>query len=369
MAANKHEDLAEVIAQGINKENKDGKIAFFLGQDETAADVREFISTQSSLLDLAISNRPHGGIAVGRITEISGLEGAGKSLLAMHLIAETQRKGGIAVLLDSEAALSEEFATAVGVDLKKLVYVQAFLVEEIFTAIANVIESVRKTDKNKLVLIVVDSIAAATTQKELEADFTRQGYNTDKSLLLGMGLRKLTGVIGEQRIALVLTNQLRMKLDAMAFSDKYITPGGKAIGFACSTRLRLTLTEKIKKKPEDTIIGVQVKAQVTKSRLGPPHRIAEFPIFYDRGIDDASSIFDFLKEHDIITKSGAPGNYAIEVDGKTEKFAGKEWSTFYSADPARKEVIYQMLCERMVSAYKSEGAETEHEAVPEGTEE
>ena len=113
-----HDDLAGVLADSLNKKFKDYKVAYFLdGTDTTPTDVREFISTGSTMLDLAISNRPNGGIAVGRITELNGLESSGKSLLGAHLLAETQKKGGIAVYIDTETAVSQDFLEVIGVDL------------------------------------------------------------------------------------------------------------------------------------------------------------------------------------------------------------------------------------------------------------
>ena len=126
------DDLANVIADNLNKKFKDNKVAYFLdGSDDTPTDIKDFISTGSSMLDLAISNREDGGIAVGRITEINGLESSGKSLLASHILAETQKKGGIAVYMDTETSVSRDFLEAIGVDVSKLLYLHFECVEDI----------------------------------------------------------------------------------------------------------------------------------------------------------------------------------------------------------------------------------------------
>ncbi len=193
------DELAQVIADSLNKLNKDSdQIAYFLdGKEDTPTDFTDFISTGATMLDIAISNRPHGGIAVGRITELTGLEGSGKSLVGAQLIANTQKRGGVAVLIDTETAVNPDFFKAVGIDMNKLVYVHLSTVEDIFDAITNIIEKVRAgKDKDKLVTIIVDSVAAASTKKEMEADFGKDGYATDKAIIISKAMRKITGLLG-----------------------------------------------------------------------------------------------------------------------------------------------------------------------------
>ena len=169
------DDLAGVLADSLNKKFKDYKVAYFLdGAQETPTDIKEFISTGSTMLDLAISNRPNGGIAVGRITELNGLESSGKSLVGAHLLSETQKKGGVAVYIDTETAVSTDFLEAIGVDVESMLYLHLETVEDIFSAIEEIVAKVRESDKNRLVTILVDSLAAATTKVELDADF--EGY-------------------------------------------------------------------------------------------------------------------------------------------------------------------------------------------------
>ena len=142
-------ELADILADELNKQSKDQKVAFFLNDDEAPTNVDGWISTGCAMLDVAISNRPYGGLPVGRITEITGLEQSGKSLVSAHLLAETQKQGGVAVLIDTETAVSREFLEAIGVDVSKLLYVTADSVEQIFDFTETIIEKVRETSKIK----------------------------------------------------------------------------------------------------------------------------------------------------------------------------------------------------------------------------
>jgi recombination protein RecA len=350
------DELASLIAESLNKLNKDSdQIAFFLdGREDTPTDFTDFISTGATMLDVAISNRPHGGIAVGRITELTGLEGSGKSLVGAQLIANTQKQGGVGVLIDTETAVNPEFFRAVGIDTNKLVYVHLQTVEEIFDAITTIIEKVRTgKEKDKLVTIVVDSVAAASTKKEMEADFGKDGYATDKAIIISKALRKITGLLGRERICLVFTNQLRQKMNAMAFSDPWTTSGGKAIAFHASTRLRLNLMGKITNSAGD-VIGVKVKANVVKNRLGPPHRTAEFEIYFNRGIDDTGAWLKMMKELKLVKQAGAWYTYDDPETGEEIKFQSKDFAAFLAENEERKELIYEAICDSLIMKYQSE---------------
>ena len=350
------DELAQVIADSLNKLNKDSdQIAYFLdGKEDTPTDFSDFISTGATMLDIAISNRPHGGIAVGRITELTGLEGSGKSLVGAQLIANTQKRGGVAVLIDTETAVNPEFFKAVGIDMNKLVYVHISTVEDIFDAITNIIEKVRTgKDKEKLVTIIVDSVAGASTKKEMEADFGKDGYATDKAIIISKAMRKITGLLGREKIALVFTNQLRQKMNAPAFSDPWTTSGGKAIAFHASTRIRLSLIGKIQDGNKN-VIGVNVKAVVVKNRLGPPHRVAEFDIYFDRGIYDYGSWLDVLKDNGLVKQTGAWYTIVDEATGEEIKFQSKDFPKLLDSNVTRKEAIYTQICDALIMKYRSE---------------
>lgn len=347
------DELAQTIADSLNNlfKSKGEKMAYFLdGSEDTPMDLDEFISTGNTILDLAISNRPHGGIAVGRITELTGLEGSGKSLLGASIMSRTQKQGGIAVLIDTEIATNKEFLKAQGVDLSKLVVANTDIVEEIFESIVHIIEKVRSnpSNANKLVTIVVDSVAAASTKREIAAEFDKDGYATDKALIISKAMRKITVMLGRQRIALVFTNQLRQKMNAPAFSDPWTTSGGKAIAFHASTRLRLAQTGKIKDK-DGNVIGVSVKANVIKNRLGPPHREAEFDVYFNRGMDDYSSWLGVMKDNNIIKQKGAW--YTYDDDGSEVQFQSKDFANFIEENTQRRERIYQQICDCVIMKY------------------
>ncbi len=197
------DELAGVLADTLNKQFKDMKVAYFLdGTDITPTDIKDFVSTGSTILDLAISNKPNGGIAVGRITEINGLESSGKSLLGAHILAETQRRGGVAVYIDTETSVSPEFLKAIGVEVDNMLYLHLETVEDIFEAVEEIVAKVRESDKDRLVTILVDSLAAATTKVELEADFDKDGWATAKAIIISKAMREITQMIGRERIAL-----------------------------------------------------------------------------------------------------------------------------------------------------------------------
>ena len=358
-------DLAQQIADNLNKKYKDQKVAFFLDDDSEDAptNITGWVSSGATMLDVAVSNRPFGGFPIGRITEITGLEQSGKSLLSAHVLAETQKQGGVAVLIDTETAVSREFFDAIGVDVSKLLYITADTVEDIFETIDTIIEQVRKGDKDKLVTIVVDSVAAASTKRELEADYDKDGYATDKAIIISKAMRKITNVIGRQKITLVFTNQLRQKMNAMAFADPWTTSGGKAIAFHASVRLRLASTGKIKAKDEkgnERVVGIKVRANVIKNRLGPPLRSADFDIFFDRGIDNYGAWLGAMKDYGFVKQGGAWYTYVDTETGEEFKFQAKELQEILEANPSVKEQIYKRICEYTILQYKKDSLDTDN---------
>ena len=353
----KHDELADVLAQSLNKKfKKEGKVAYFLdGSEDTPTDLTEWISTGSSLLDLAISNRPNGGIPVGRITELTGLEASGKSLLAAHLLANTQAKGGLAVYIDTENAMNEEFLRAIGIDVSKMLYIQLEAVEDIFEVIENIIYKIKESNNDRLVTVVVDSVAAATTKQEQSADYDKDGWATSKAIILSKAMRKITQLIGRQRVALIFTNQLRVKL-GVSFGDKYTTSGGKAIGFHASCRLRLKAAGQIKAKVNgfEQVIGVKTKAKVVKNRMGPPLREAEFHILFESGVDDFGSWLQVLKDYNKIVQGGSWYTWTSEKTGEEIKFLSKDFEAKVLDNPEYKEEIYNTICDTLIMSYKTD---------------
>ena len=346
----KKDELAEVIASELNKQSKSHQIAYFLdGVQDTPTDVTDWISTGSTILDLAVSNKPDGGLAAGRITEINGLEGSGKSLIGAHALAATQKKGGLAVYIDTESAVSSEFLQAIGIDTENMLYVHLETVEEIFDTIETIVTKIRESDKDKLVTILVDSLAAASTKVEMDADFDKDGWATAKAIVISKAMRKITQLIARQRVCLIFTNQLRQKLGVM-FGDPWTTSGGKALPFHSSTRIRLKNVGQIKDTKKNTI-GIKIRAQVIKNRLGPPLRSADFSLYFDKGIDDFGSWLEVLKGHKLIKQAGAW--YTLEdQDGKEHKFQSKDFGSLM-ADEDTQKYIYDKICKASILKYDS----------------
>ena len=344
------DQLAEVIASELNKQFKSHKVAYFLdGVDQTPTDVTDWISTGSTILDLAVSNKPDGGLAAGRITEINGLEGSGKSLIGAHALAATQKKGGLAVYIDTESAVSSEFLQAIGIDTENMLYVHLETVEEIFDTIETIVTKIRESDKDKLVTILVDSLAAASTKVEMDSDFDKDGWATAKAIVISKAMRKITQLIARQRVCLIFTNQLRQKLGVM-FGDPWTTSGGKALPFHSSTRIRLKNVGQIKDTKKNTI-GIKIRAQVIKNRLGPPLRSADFSLYFDKGIDDFGSWLEVLKGHKLIKQAGAW--YTLEdQDGKEHKFQSKDFGSLM-ADEDTQKYIYDKICKASILKYDS----------------
>jgi recombination protein RecA len=351
------DELGGLIAETINKQFKSQnlKTAYFLeGDDDAPTIVKEWVSTGSTILDLAISNRKNGGFPVGRVCEITGLEQSGKSLLAAHTLLNTQKKGGLAVYIDTENALSTEFLTAIGLNLKEMLYIPLDTVEDIFETIETIIEKVRSSDKNRLVTIVVDSVAGVSTKTEMAADFDKDGYATAKALIISKAMRKITNLIGRERICLIFTNQLRQKLNAPAFSDPWTTPGGKAIPFHASVRIRLTSIGAIKAKVhgKDEVIGSRVKAKLVKNRVGPPLRECEYEVYFDSGIDDYSSWLTTMKDYGLLSQSGAWYSWTNKATGEIIKFQSKEFVDKIINAPDLAGMIYDEIAEKVIMKYQ-----------------
>lgn len=330
-------EIAQSLRDSINKTFKDG-VAYRMDKS-TPSTVKGYISTGSTLLDVAISNRKDGGVPTGRLTEISGVESIGKSLMAYHLIANVQKKGGIAVLIDTENAASLEFMKRLGVNVEELIYMQLGTIEESFKAMESTIAKVRDNtlDKEKDLLIVWDSVAATSAEEEISG-----GYG-DKTIglaarLIGQGLRKIIPYIGKFNVTLVFINQLRTKIGVM-YGDPMVTPGGKAIPFHSSVRVRLHKEADIKDSSK-AIRGVRVKAKVQKNKVAPPRREASFIIRFGYGIQDVDSWLDPLINMGIVDQKGGWYNYG------DIKFQRVNWAKIvkkHGLEDSLKEALYDKM--------------------------
>lgn len=355
--------LTKALIKDFNKDGAE-KLAWSLAfDDDNPTDVKEFISTGSTLLDYITCNRRGGGGPVGKLMEFSGEEASGKSLVIAQMIAECQRKGGIAVYIDVENSANPDFLERLGVDLKKLVYLQPPTVEDVGDAIEKTIVMTRTKAPNRLVMIAWDSIAATPTKTELDGNFElNMNSQLEKSKVISKMMRKITQMLGKERICLVFTNQLKTKIGVM-YGDPLTTPGGKAVPFHASVRVRLTKSSEIKNEKTGDVVGIRTLAKVIKNRLGPPLRKCEFNIMFAAGIDDVGSWFTKLHELGEIEKAAGWCYLTSFPSGKTDdkskdrglQFREKDWNFLIKGNDEVKDHVLNLLERRMVVTYEKGG--------------
>lgn len=252
----------------------------------------EAIPSGSLALDLALGV---GGIPRGRITEIFGPEASGKTTLAQHIIAETQKKGGVAAYIDAEHALDPTYAAHCGVNVDELLISQPDTGEQALEITEALVRS------GAVDIIAIDSVAALVPQAEIEGEMgdTHVGL---QARLMSQALRKLAAAIGKSGTAVIFINQLREKV-GIIFGNPEVTPGGRALKFYSSVRIDLRRVESITR--DNTIIGSVVRAKVVKNKVAPPFKTAQFDIMFDHGISKTGNLVDLGVELGVIKKSGA----------------------------------------------------------------
>jgi recombination protein RecA len=283
-------DKALDVALGqIEKQFGKGSI-MRMGESTTMA--MESISTGALALDMALGI---GGLPRGRVVEIFGPESSGKSTLAMHVVAEAQRNGGIGAYIDAEHAMDPVYAGAIGVNIDELIISQPDTGEQGLEIADMLIRS------GAIDVIVIDSVAALTPRAEIEGDMgdTHVGL---QARLMSQALRKLTGTLSKSNTIAIFINQLREKIGVM-YGSPETTPGGRALKFYSSVRLDIRRIESIKDGPD--VVGNRTRVKVVKNKCAAPFKSAEFDIMYGTGISREGSILDVGVELDIIRKAGA----------------------------------------------------------------
>jgi len=303
-----NDDFTSDLISALNKEHG-AKIAYNLAYDESPTHVKRWISTGSKQLDYIVANRPNGGLPEGRIVEIFGPPSIGKSHIAIQIARSTQLMGGIVVYIDTENATSVENLGLLGVDItKRFVYVDTHCTEEVLSIAESTIMKAKAMDKDVPVTIIWDSVAASSPKAELVGDYDKESIGL-QARAISKGMRKITGVIANQNVLLICLNQIRTKIGVM-YGDPTTTPGGKAIPFHSSVRIKLGAGQQITNKNKE-VIGIHVSAKTIKNKVSAPFRDCKFEIHFGKGIREHEQIFDVLRKHGPETVDGK----VIEISG------------------------------------------------------
>lgn len=338
-----NEHLQNAVQQ-IEKQFGDGSI-MALGSDNLTK-IRG-ISTGSLSLDIALGGQ---GLPCGRIIEVYGPESSGKTTLALHAIAQSQKKGGIAAFIDAEHAFDPTWAKKLGVELDTLLVSQPNSGEEAMQIVEMLVKS------NSVDVIVLDSVAALVPKKELEGEIGDSHVGL-QARLMSQSMRKLTGAISRSKTCTIFINQIREKIGVM-FGSPETTPGGRALKFYSSVRIDVRRIAALKDGDEQ--VGQRVKAKVVKNKVAPPFRIAEFDMMHSDGISYEGDVLDLGVAHKIVTRSGSWFKY-----GTTHIGQGKEKArTYLRENPEVCEEIHQKVM--AAGGYVDDISEKLEEAVEAG---
>ncbi|MFC1751617.1 recombinase RecA [Patescibacteria group bacterium] len=316
-------DDLDLVLEGIKSKYGEGAI---MKMDEAKKVDVDVIPTGSISLDNALGV---GGVPRGRVIEIYGPESSGKTTLALHVIAEAQKKGGLCAFVDAEHALDPQYAKRIGVKIKDLLISQPDNGEQALEITESLVRS------NSVDVIVVDSVAALTPQVEIEGEMGDRHIGL-QARLMSQALRKLTSIISKTNTIVIFINQIRMKIGVM-FGSPETTTGGKALKFYSSVRIDVRRIAQIK-RGED-VIGSRVKAKVVKNKVAPPFKVAEFDLIYNEGIALTGEILTLGEKLKVIKKAGASYSY-----GDTKMGVGYERARMFLKEnnQIRKEIVKRL---------------------------
>lgn len=316
--ASPYDDFSQDLISSLNKEHG-MKIAYNLGTDQSPTHVKRWISTGSTFLDYIISNRRDGGVPEGRIIEIFGPPSCGKSHIAAQICRVTQQMGGIVVYIDTETATSPDNLSMLGIDVsKRFIYVDTHCTEEVFKVIESTVIKAKSRAKDVPITVVWDSIAATSPKAELEGDYDQNTMGL-QARVISKGMRKITGIIGENDVTLICLNQIRMKI-GVVYGSPETTPGGMAVPFHASVRLKISTGAHVKDK-NGNVIGIEVDVSTIKNKIAPPFRKASLQIHFGVGIIEHELVFDACREY--------CDNNKVEIKGKIISLEGMSaWKTF-----------------------------------------
>ena len=343
-----NEDKKRALDAAIAKLEKDfGKGTVMRLGDPSAQVAVETIPTGSLSLDLALGL---GGVPKGRIVEIYGPESSGKTTVALHMIAEVQKRGGIAGFIDAEHALDPVYAKTIGVDIDELYISQPDSGDQALEITETMVRS------GAMDIIVVDSVAALVPKQEIEGDMGDSHVGL-QARLMSQALRKLTPVISKSNCVVIFINQLREKVGVM-FGNPETTTGGRALKFYSSVRMDVRRIETLKQSGE--MVGNRTRVKIVKNKIAPPFKEAEFDIMFGKGISKEGDILDLAVKCDLVSKSGAWFAYNGDKIGQGRENA----KTYLSEHP---EIMEEL--EQNIRAHYHIGAEGDMEETEEAAEE
>ncbi len=323
----------KALKMALDKIEKDfGKGSIMRLGDKSSVNV-DCIPTGALALDIALGV---GGVPRGRVIEIYGPESSGKTTLAQHIVAEAQKKGGIAAFVDAEHALDPEYAKNLGVNVDELLISQPDTGEQALEIAEELVRS------GAIDVIVIDSVAALVPKAEIEKAMDEQQMGL-QARLMSKALRKLTGIVGKTNTTVIFINQLRQKIGVM-YGNPETTTGGNALKYYASVRLDIRRFDSVKNK-EGEDIGNRVRVKVVKNKVAPPFRTAEFDIVYGKGICALGNVLDVAVNMEIVKKAGAWFSYNEEKLGQ-----GRDKSKeFLDEHPEILKEIEQKVREKLAS--------------------